>query len=354
MTIDRMECVVVGAGTAGAAVARRLAIAGHQVMLIARRGPDADDGNGLVPGAGWPEPVEPAVLDQPDTLRALLRARGSAALESYCEHSATPFSRTGQLVVARSTDEWEALAELELRIDGASAPGQGCVTLLDADAVHRLEPGLKCAGALLIEDAGIVDGDTLRLNLRIDAEDRGAFVTEDSRLVAAYPTGRGFELDLAGLPGELTTLRCEILINAAEEVESYQIASRIGGMKQHLPAGLPPVAGKRYRLDGTAPFQRLVVPSCLDANASALFYPGFRGDSWLDVSQGRDESADLTIQTPASHGIRGLVNVFGMDARSETSVALALADAIIDGLAERSQKFLHPAITNKLGKLVMA
>jgi hypothetical protein len=35
-------------------------------------------------------------------------------------------------------------------------------------------------------------------------------------------------------------------------------------------------------------------------------------------------------------------------------VALALADAIIDGLAERSQKYLHPVVTNRLGKLVMA
>ena len=354
MTIDRMECVVVGAGTAGAAVARRLAIAGHQVMLIARRGPDADDGNGLVPGAGWPEPVEPAALDRPNTLRAVLRARGSDALKSYCEHSSTPYSQTGQLVVARSADEWEALAELKSRIDGASAPAQSCAQLLDADEVLRLEPGLKCVGALLIDDAGIVDGDTLRLNLRIDAENRGAFVTEDSRLVAAYPMGRGFELDLAGLPGELTTLRCEILVNATEAVESYQIASRIGGMKQHLPVGLPPVAGKRYHLDGTAPFQRLVVPSCLDANAAALFYPGFRGDSWLDVSPARDASADLEIQTPASHGIRGLINVFGMEARSETSVALALADAIMDGLAERTQRSLHSVVTNKPGKLVMA
>jgi L-2-hydroxyglutarate oxidase LhgO len=354
MTIDKMECVVVGAGTAGAAVARRLAIAGHQVMLIARRGPDADDGNGLVPGAGWPEPFEPAVLDQPDTLRAVLRARGSAALKSYCELSATPYSRTGQFVVARTAEEWEVLAELKSRIDGTSAPDQCRAELLDADAVLRLEPGLKCVGALLIDDAGIVDGDTLRLNLRIDAENRGAFVTEDSRLVAAYPMGRGFELDLAGLPGELTTLRCEILINAAEEVESYQIASRIGGMKQHLPAGAPPVAGKRYHLDGTAPFQRLVVPSCLDANAAALFYPGFRGDSWLDVSPARNESADLEIQTQASHGIRGLVNVFGMDARSETSVALVLADAVMDGLAERSQKGLYSTVMNKTAKLVMA
>ena len=74
-------------------------------------------------------------------------------------------------------------------------------------------------------EAGIVDGEALRLSLRIDAENRGAFVTEDGRLIAVYPMARGFELDLAGQPGELTTLRCEILINAAEAAEAYQTAS---------------------------------------------------------------------------------------------------------------------------------
>jgi hypothetical protein len=177
-------------------------------------------------------------------------------------------------------------------------------------------------------------------------------VTEDSRLIAAYPMTRGFELDLAGQPGELTTLRCDILINASEAVESYQIATRINGMKPHMPAGTQPSPGKRYHLEGTAPFGRMMVPNCLDSEASALFFPGFRGDSWLDVAAPRDENADWEIQTANRHGIRGLVNVFGMDSRSETTVALALADVIIDGIVERHAKSVYPPIVTS--KLVMA
>src|SRR4051794_16223775 len=297
MTIDRMECVVVGAGTAGAAIARRLAIAGHEVMLIARGDQDLDGGNGLIRGAGWPEPVEAAVLAPPGTLRAELRTQGSAALKSYCQLTNTLFAQVSQLVVARNAVEWKLLSELKSRIDsapftGQRPTGQQHVELLDASDVAELEPDLKCAGALLAGEAGIIDSDTLRLNLRIDAENRGAFVTEDSRLIAAYPMTRGFELDLAGQPGELTTLRCDILINAAEEVESYQIAARINGMKPYMPAGMQPSPGRRYHLEGTAPFGRMVVPSCLDSEASALFFPGFRGDSWLDVTASRDENTD--------------------------------------------------------------
>jgi L-2-hydroxyglutarate oxidase LhgO len=148
MTIDRMECVVVGAGTAGAAIARRLAISGREVMLIARRDWDLGDGSRLIPGSGWPEPVEATVLDRPGTLRAELRAQGAEALKSYCQLSQTPFARISQLVVARNAVEWDLLNELKSRIDNSLSTGQQHLELLDADAVTALEPGLKCAGAL--------------------------------------------------------------------------------------------------------------------------------------------------------------------------------------------------------------
>ena len=244
--------------------------------------------------------------------------QGAAALKSYCQYTETPFAQISQLVVARDAAEWKLLNELKSRIDNSPSTGhqptdQRQVELPNASAVTGLEPGLKCAGALLAGEADILDGDALRLNLRIDAENRGAFVTEHGP-IAAYPMARGFELDLAGQPGELTTLRCDILINAAEEVEIYQIATRINGMKPYMPAGMQPSQGKRYHLEGTAPFGRMVVPSCLNSEASALFFPGFRGDSWLDVTACRDENTDWEIQTANRHGIRGLVNVFGMTA----------------------------------------
>jgi hypothetical protein len=339
MTIDRMECVVVGAGTAAAAIARRLAIAGREVMLIARRDRDLDDAGHPIPGIGWPEPVEAPILERPGTRRAELCSLGVPALKSYCQINGIPFATTGQLVVARNETEMKLLGALKARI-GDSPDAE----LLGASTVAGMERSLKCAGALLASEAGTVDGEALRLSLRIDAENRGAFVTEDSRLIAAYPMARGFELDLAGQPGELTTLRCEVLINAAEAAEAYQAASRIDGMKPHLPSGTPVSTGKRYHLEGTAPFGRLVVPGCRGAKASALFFPGFHGESWMDVAAPRDENADWEIQTANSHGIRGLINVFGMDERKETAAALALGDVVIDGLTGRTNRASHPLI----------
>src|SRR4051812_52846 len=95
MTIDRMECVVVGPGTAAAAIARRLAIAGREVMLIARRDRDLDDAGHPIPGIGWPEPVEAPILERPGTRRAELCSLGVPALKSYCQINGIPFATTG-------------------------------------------------------------------------------------------------------------------------------------------------------------------------------------------------------------------------------------------------------------------
>jgi hypothetical protein len=305
--------------------------------LVSRGDREQDDGGHWVASGGWPEPIESSILDQPGTLRASFCARGAEALEGYRGDHDIRFTRTGQLVVARDAGEMALLRDLAAR--------DPSVRLLSAAEVAQHERGLECAGGLVAEDAGVIDGDALRLALRIDAETAGAYVTEGCRLVAAYPMRRGFEIDLGGLPGDLETLRCDLLINAGEDVEAVQVASRIDGMRRHLPPEPLAPGSKRYKLEGTAPFSRLVVPGCRGSKASALFFSGFQGESWMDVlaspENDSDRSAadrrmtDWRIQGQTEHGIVGLVNVFGVDARSETRASLALAEAVADTLSGR-------------------
>ncbi|UEM18863.1 FAD-binding oxidoreductase [Skermanella mucosa] len=342
MSADRIECVVIGSGTLGAAVARRLALDGREVMLIARRDRQQDDGGHALAAGGWPEPVEAPVVDRPRTLRARFSALGAKALVSYCARQEVPFRRTGQLLIARDDVEMALLEDMKQR--------DPSVELLSVADVTAHERGLRCIGGLFAPDAGIVDGDALRLALRIEAENAGAFVTEDCRLVAAYPMRRGFEVDLGGMPGELETVRCDSLINATEDYEAVQIAARVEGMRNHVPPELSGPGSKRYKLEGTAPFDRLVVPGCRGAKSAALFFSGFLGESWMDVLSeprdlvGRDNDDqdtedprpdDFRIQGQAEHGIPGLINLFGVDARSETRAALALADGVLDTLSGR-------------------
>jgi L-2-hydroxyglutarate oxidase LhgO len=324
MNMDRMECVVIGGGIVALAIARRLAIAGREVLLIGRAEGSANDAR-LGPGLpGRPEPVEATIMDPPNTLRAALCARGAAALSAYCTLRGIPFKHTGQLAAAADDAQLAWLKELCDICDAGPAE------ILDRQAASSLEQGLVCAGALLAREAGIVDGEALRLALRIDAEDRGAFITEDTRLFAAYPLGRGFELDLVSAPGEMAVLRCDTLINASEGVEAIQMAARIDGMVRHLPCVPPPATATRYNLAGSAPFGRLVIPGCRDRRASALFFPGFNGESWMEMADQRSEAADWMIQGQTDHGVRGLINLFGIEPRNEARAALAVADAVMD------------------------
>jgi len=329
MNMDKMECVVIGGGIVGLAIARRLAIAGREVLLVGRTESRETDNVPDERAPGRPEPVEATIMDPLGTLRAAFCARGTAALISYCELRGVPFKRTGQLVAAADETQLAWLKDL------CDHSGGGQAEILDREAASRLEHGLVCAGALLAQDAGIVDSTALRLALRIDAEDRGAFVTENTRLFAAYPLSRGFELDLASGPGELANLRCEVLINAAEDAEAIQTASRIEGMLRHLPCVSQPVTSTRYNLAGTAPFGRLVVPGCRNHRAGALFFPGFNGESWMEMADPRQEMTDWVIQGQSEHGLRGLINLFGIEARNEARAALALADAVMDTMNGR-------------------
>jgi glycine/D-amino acid oxidase-like deaminating enzyme len=324
MKLDRMECVVIGGGIIALAIARRLAIAGREVLLIGRAEGSADDAEFGLGLPGRPEPVEATIMDPPNTLRAALCARGTVALSAYCTLRGIPFKHTGQLAAA--ADE----AQLAWLKDLCGICDAGLVELLDREAASALEQGLVCAGALLAREAGIVDGEALRLALRIDAEDRGAFITEDTRLFAGYPLGRGFELDLVSGPGEMAAVRCDTLINAAEGVEALQMAARIDGMVRHLPCVPPPETSTRYNLVGTAPFSRLVIPGCRDRRAGALFFPGFNGESWMEIADPRSEASDWMIQGQADHGVRGLINLFGIEPRNEARAALAVADAVMD------------------------
>src|SRR4051812_26551216 len=121
MNMDKMECVVIGGGIVGLAIARRLAIAGREVLLVGRtesqEAPDVPDDK----SPGRPDPVEATIMDPLGTLRAAFCARGTAALISYCELHGVPFKRTGQLIAAADEAQLAWLKDLCDQLGGGQA-----------------------------------------------------------------------------------------------------------------------------------------------------------------------------------------------------------------------------------------
>src|SRR5262245_6948743 len=113
--MERLDAVVIGAGVVGLAVARALAHAGREVIVLesaATIGTGTSSRNSEVIHAGLYYPS--------GSHKARLCVTGNRALYRYCDERAVPHRRCGKLVVATATDQ---LAKLDAIRRQAEANG---------------------------------------------------------------------------------------------------------------------------------------------------------------------------------------------------------------------------------------
>jgi len=358
--MDRVECIVIGAGVIGLAVARALALAGREVVIL-----EAEDAIGTHTSSRNSEVIHAGIYYPKGSLKARACVEGRKRLYSYCEEHGVPFRRCGKLIVA--TQE-EQVPELKAIREKACQNGVADVVEIPAAEAMRMEPALRCVAALHSPSTGIIDSHALMLAYLGDAEAAGAMLGLKSPLSRAVFTGKDFELQV----GE-TSLRTEMLVNSAG-LRAPSVARRIEG----FPAAKIPLElyakGNYYSLAGRPPFSRLVYPVpepgglgvrvTLDLAGQARFGPDVewvedinyqvdphRADRfyaairryWPGLPDGAlapgyagirpkisapgAPAADFLIQGPAGHGLAGLVNLFGIESPGLTA-SLALADDV--------------------------
>ncbi len=252
---------------------------------------------------------------------------------------------------------------------------------LDAAAVRRLEPALRCVEALLSPSTGIVDSHGLMLSLQGGLEDAGGNVAVLAP-VDAVECGDGRHLVRVG-GTEPMTLAAKVVVNSAG-LSAPAVAARTRGLDaRHVPRARY-AKGSYYALAGRAPFSRLVYPVpepgglgvhlTLDLGGQARFGPDvewidppaaeaidYRVDArradafyaeirryWPALPDGAlvpaysgvrpklrgpgEPAADFVIQGPAEHGVAGLVNLYGIESPGLTA-SLALAEEVAGRLA---------------------
>ena len=364
--MDKVECVVVGAGVVGLAVAREMAMAGLETIVLEKHnliGSETSSRNSEVIHAGLYYPT--------GSLKARLCVEGKKRLYQYTSERGIPVLDCGKLVVATHEDENVRLGQIEKK---AIENGVSEVEVWPAKRAMELEPNLYCTAALWSPTTGVVDSHGLMLGYQGDLEDHGGFVALASPMMAARVTDAGFEVDVGGeSPMSLLTT---VLINAAG-LHAPNIASVIDG---YDPVRIPRAhycKGSYYGLPGKSPFGRLIYPMpqtaglgvhvTIDMGGQCRFGPDME---WIepdgpeaidyDVEQERadvfydavrrywpaiedgslvpgysgvrpkivgpnDPAADFVIEAREDHGIDGLVNLFGIESPGLTS-SLAIAE----------------------------
>src|SRR5487761_388857 len=203
--MEEVDCVVVGAGVVGLAVARALALTGREVIIL-----EAADGIGTETSARNSEVIHAGIYYPAGSLMARFCVAGRRALYDFCRDRGVPHRNCGKLIVATSAEEDARLAGIKAR---AEANGVEGMRVLSAAEARALEPALACTSALLSSATGIVDSHAYMLALQGEAEAAGAMVVFLSPVVPARAGRDGIEVEVGGT--EPVTLRCRLLVNAA-------------------------------------------------------------------------------------------------------------------------------------------
>src|SRR5579871_3142227 len=221
--MDKVECVVIGAGVIGLAIARRLAKAGREVIVL-----EAAEGIGTVTSSRNSEVIHAGIYYKAGSLMARFCVNGKRALYEYCASHGIPHKNCGKLIVATTPKETEKLQSIR---EHAQANGVLDMQLLSGEAARALEPALNCDAALLSPSTGIIDSHSYMLSLRGEAEDNGAGFAFHTPLLRAKATRGKFEIDAGGEAP--MTLECNLLINAAG-LDAPATARAIDGMPIEL------------------------------------------------------------------------------------------------------------------------
>jgi len=373
-----IDCIVVGAGVVGLAVARELALTGREVLVV-----EAAEAIGTGTSSRNSEVIHAGIYYPAGSLKARLCVAGKAMLYDYCVERGIAHRRLGKLLVA--TDDAQ-IAQLDGIIARARANGVTDLQRLTRQEAQALEPALACTAALFSPSTGIIDSHALMLAYQGDAENAGAQCVFHTPLESgSVNAGGGFSLQFGGegAKNSAMTLTCNTLVNAAG-LAAPALARRITG----IPAATIPDAwfckGSYFTLAGRAPFARLIYPVpqaaglgvhlTLDLGGQAKFGPDTewldatsisagdyaidpqRADAfyaavrayWPDLPDGalapgytgirpkisppEAPAADFVIAGPARHGVPGLVNLFGIESPGLTA-SLAIAREVRVALA---------------------
>ena len=365
--MEQIDAVVVGAGVVGLAVARALALAGREVIVL-----EAETAFGTGISSRNSEVIHAGIYYPSGSQRAGLCVRGKHLLYDYCASHGVAHQRCGKLIVATNAEELPALDRLRAT---AIANGVSDLQPLSAAQAIALEPALHCVGALLSPSTGIVDSHGLMLALLGDAERAGAVLALGSRVHRGRITPQGIELDVHSADADPMTLRAACVVNSAG-LDAPALARALAGL---APAQVPRehlAKGCYFTLSGRAPFSRLVYPApgqsshlgvhlTLDLGGQARFGPSFEWVEQIDysvdpagagafyaevrrywpgladgtlqpgyaglrpkISGPGEAAADFRIDGVETHGVPGLVNLFGIESPGLTA-SLAIAEQVL-------------------------
>ena len=348
---EKCDCLVIGAGAVGLSVARALARAGREVLVLERHesfGTETSSRNSEVIHAGIYYPT--------GSVKARTCVRGKELLYEYCERYHVPYERIGKIIVATTTQQFDALREYQRQ---AKENGAGELTWLSQRYVERLEPAVACRAGIHSRSTGIIDSHAYMLSLLGDLEAHNGVVSYHTE-VSKITTDSGLIVVCDGFE-----LAPTVLVNSSG-LGAPALSPVTGATDRGYFA-----KGHYYVLSGLSPFNRLIYPvaepgglgvhvtldlahqtwygpdytfetSNLERFIDAIrryypdldatrLHPGYTGIR-PKLAPANAPTSDFMINGPAETGVSGYVDLLGIESPGLTA-SLAIAEWVADLVA---------------------
>ena len=355
--MEKADCVIIGAGVVGLAVARELALAGRDVIVLETAG-----AIGTETSSRNSEVIHAGLYYPPGSLKARLCVEGKQRLYAYCAERGVKALPIGKLLVAVNEAQVPKLVAIE---ENARQNGVCDLRWLSSDETRAFEPEVRCALAVFSPSTGILDSHAFMLALHGDIENASGVIALTTKV-----TGGSVQSDGIVLRTREADLKANLVVNACG-LHSPALAQSIDGLPKHLIPKASFAKGNYFALKGRSPFKHLVYPmpeaagmgihATLDLSGAVRFGPDVEWIDTIDYSVDEkrapsfeeairhywpalpdnalapsycgirpkitgpsEPSPDFMIQGPSDHGIEGLWNLFGIESPGLTA-SLALA-----------------------------
>ncbi|MCJ8320545.1 MAG: NAD(P)/FAD-dependent oxidoreductase [Colwellia sp.] len=366
--MDKVDAIIIGAGVIGLAVAARLSYFLSNVVVIDKNlhfGEETSSRNSEVIHAGIYYPQH--------SLKAKLCVEGKKKLYQYCQQRHIPFNPIGKLLVASGEQQQDFLAKTMTVADNN---GVNDLSWLSQKELHSREPEISATAALLSPSTGIIDVHSYMQSLLAELEHNGGIFIGQTTFLKAETNNSGFVVDNVS-QGHSSQIQAQYLINCAG-LHSDKVANNIQGLSRENIPKIHWCRGHYFSYQGKSPFSQLVYPipkdnglgihASIDVGGQLKFgpdtqyvddlsyqfpenlkqkfaqeilhyfprldmdklHPAYAGIRPKLQGEGQDFK-DFVIQDRHVHGIKGLVNLFGIDSPGLTS-SLAIADNVLSRL----------------------
>ncbi|GIU67227.1 NAD(P)/FAD-dependent oxidoreductase [Candidatus Phycosocius spiralis] len=353
--MNDVDAIIVGAGAVGLAVGRSLAVRGCQVIVLeknGRFGEETSSRNSEVIHAGLYYPT--------GSLKARLCVAGKHAMYAFCAKRGIEARALGKLILAPSSSDLAALEQLCARGHANDIPD---LELIGPDRIKGMEPEIVAQAAIWSPSTGIVDSHSYMLALLGQIEDHGGSLAPFAPFLGATPIPNGFEVRVGGQePIVLTTSK--LILSAG--LWSTHAGLAVDGLDPiHVPV-TQFAKGNYFTYGAKTPFTHLIYPMpsagglgihvTPDMNGHARFGPDVQHVETLDyrvdesrksvfaasikaywpkiderlmqadysgirpkIGKALTQFEDFQILDHTTHGLNGLMCLFGIDSPGLTS-----------------------------------